>query len=1173
MQKFLVVGCGGSGGEVLARMMDQLQSQLGAVGIDRLPAGWQFVHIDVPVGPDTAIGGIGNVRDQGGRYIGTAPPSGKYPVLDKAVSTKLQQDDALGDFVTWAPRNPESIHTPISRGAGQMRAVGRVITLNNTAAVRDGLTAAVQALSTTEANASLDEVAAKLPGAGDFDPAFRPLVLVVSSMAGGAGASMALDVCRILSRINGVNASDTGVFMVNPDIFPAHLAGVNPNALAIFGEIISAQAGPAGEHDSRILAALGQGTSSSTEAPFARVFPVSRFQGTNDSAFGDGTQQAVYRGLARGLAALMSSGPASASYSAYDLTNRDTQPPSRLHIGWGTDPNKPVTWGAFGYGSLSMGRDRYRHYAAQRLARTAVDKLLSGHVQKHSQTGSMQQLHWLVDSQWENLLQRMKLPIGVDRNARVTAEWFTSVAAPRDWSATVVRDILSANFVDQVPQAAGQTGAGWLQTVGNFLAGKRGQLAQHAESAAYQWAFAWSKNLEQTVNETIAESVAQFGLPYAREVIQRLRSYLSDHVDRALEQLAAAGNEDLGRIPDQLGQEVAATKGTIVAGQSVQDRLVDHTRGLLTRHLLSRSSGFAAQVLTAFASDVLGPLERAVDSAASALETEQRKPVSRVGLANVATDVYAAWPSDDDTAVPERFATAENEVLLTPSADFDRLYRSHLPQSLPGTGSQPPLFDQAVEVGAAHVVSGLWQVGEGESAPGGLLSRSSEWNPAIFTWDPRTGNSLTPTLPNYALTASPADLRRRALDFVSRRNEAFDRFCSLSLAGYILGNDHAEPHELAARKSDVVAKFKQALKRALPLSSVEPDVVTTIHGTQVRYRYKFSAVPFGDDGDLVDELKQALHADPDNDPESVDILARALVDGQNAAGITHLDIFGSYENFSPLAYGGVLRPVAKQWNTLSHDGQREEFWSHRRARPLPASLPMSTPERRALIAGWYVAQLTGRLRIPERRNLGAPVQVFDTETGRWVGFPHPLLTPPGRFIGSTFDWLPAVLESVLLAMAHAHEEPVLESLSPYRVLRSIYDATEQGPKRGLDPLAAEDILADWLRTGQTASGDASRAAADELDGRYDNAVEFLTKVGDFAAGRVPDTVPGGRAPRGSVVPSRAAGESTPLFDDLAPDIVAVTSGLVGTLGAAKELALDTDQDRVAVGPDAGLGNF
>ena len=36
MRRFLVVGCGGSGGATLAYLMDQLRSELHAAGVDKL---------------------------------------------------------------------------------------------------------------------------------------------------------------------------------------------------------------------------------------------------------------------------------------------------------------------------------------------------------------------------------------------------------------------------------------------------------------------------------------------------------------------------------------------------------------------------------------------------------------------------------------------------------------------------------------------------------------------------------------------------------------------------------------------------------------------------------------------------------------------------------------------------------------------------------------------------------------------------------------------------------------------------------------------------------------------------------------------------------------------------------------------------------------------------------
>jgi Tubulin like len=66
MRRFLIVGCGGSGGATLSYMMDQLRSELHSAGVDKLIAGWQFVHIDVPSAADPGPDGLANVPAQGG---------------------------------------------------------------------------------------------------------------------------------------------------------------------------------------------------------------------------------------------------------------------------------------------------------------------------------------------------------------------------------------------------------------------------------------------------------------------------------------------------------------------------------------------------------------------------------------------------------------------------------------------------------------------------------------------------------------------------------------------------------------------------------------------------------------------------------------------------------------------------------------------------------------------------------------------------------------------------------------------------------------------------------------------------------------------------------------------------------------------------------------------------
>ncbi|WP_231997756.1 MULTISPECIES: tubulin-like doman-containing protein, partial [unclassified Mycobacterium] len=490
MRRFLVVGCGGSGGATLSLMMDQLRSELHTAGIEKLLAGWQFVHIDVPSAAESGPEGLANVPAQGGSYVGCGPQGSSYAVLDGALSQRLAAESALDTIATWAPRNPQEVSIPISAGAGQYRAIGRMITLSKAAEIHARLQAAWDTLFRVETVSEMSTV--DVPGMGRFDPNEPPLVLVVSSMAGGAGASMALDVCRLLTLVTGLDPRLMGVFMVTPDIFDSlpqsAIIGVRANALAMLGEIVASQSGAAREHDVRILRALGHHHGEGEPIPFARVFPVGRYIGADRTLFGDGSQYAVYRGLARGLAGLMMSGRASDQFVAYDLGNTASPVGDRDLLGWGISSWDVLPWGTYGFSSLSMGRDRYAEYAAQRLARSCVDKLLDGHMQKGNPASSTEQLDSLLSSQWASLCGELGLPPSAgDEQTRVSqlGRWIGTEAFTADAVAATVNGLIDRQLRNHLPNPEGVAAEQWVPIMRQAVQNRRAELIRACADAAY----------------------------------------------------------------------------------------------------------------------------------------------------------------------------------------------------------------------------------------------------------------------------------------------------------------------------------------------------------------------------------------------------------------------------------------------------------------------------------------------------------------------------------------------------------------------------------------------------------------------------------------------------------------------------------------------------------------
>ncbi|MGW6694918.1 tubulin-like doman-containing protein [Rhodococcus sp. NPDC054953] len=1174
MRRFLVVGCGGSGAVTLSYMMDQLRSDLAAVGVDRIPSGWQFVSIDVPTAPESGPDGLDNVRDQGGYYFGSGPQGDSYAVLDNALTNQLIARNRLDAIATWAPRTPSDVTVPIGSGAGQYRALGRMITLSKAGGIREILQRAWEQLSTVETATEMS--ALNIPGGGSFEPGESPIVLVVSSMAGGAGASMALDVCRLLTLIPGLDPRLMGVFMVAPDIFDglgrSATTGVRANALAMLGEIVASQLGSAREHDVEILRALGQQHGAGENVPFARVFPVGRRVGVEGAPFGDGSTTAVYRGLARGLAGLMMSGTATRQFVQYDLTNGAGLPGQRENIGWGGQWDN-LPWGTFGFSSLSMGRDRYAEYAAQRLARSAVDRLLDGHRDPGSPVSDDDQIAGILDSQWNTLLGEMGLPVvhADPRSAQAgVGQWLTQQVLPQGDATRMAGQIVENELRGYLPSGSGVNANQWVPEVRRALDQRRQVLRTSAEQHAVAHAYQWHRGVGERIEATVAKALAQLGLPYATALVKRLAAYLNDVVRPTAEDLAVQqAPSDIVALSDET-QQALPGQGFITSDAVFIDQVLTDARGGVHRQLFASLSGKAAEVAVALVPELLHPLRDALDDQQTGLRRARSKPASDVGLARLATDQYGAWPADAADRVPNRFAEANNEVMLTPSGDFIAQYRSDLPVAVSGGGLGTVPFGDAVKQAVAAVVTGLWSTIDGSTAPGAsrpVVERTAAWRSRAFPADPGTGEALIPSAARYDVHVAPSDLLGRARKYVARTGESFDRFCRVSLREYI--EDETVPeYAREERRERLRARFTEALSLARPLASVSRPALEALHpGQQVEYRYKFSAVPFLN-LPVSEDLAMVLQKNPMIDRDTEAEFVRLLSDEDK---LTRVDIFGSYPNYSPLAYDSVLTPAAKQWSD-STPTQQNSFWQWRRSRPLAASLPMHDDERRALTAGWFLGLVVGRLRLPAEP-YDEPVRVWDSRTAGWVDFPHPMLTPPAAFVGPN-DWLPAVLESVLLAMSRSHEPPVMSSMLPYRVLRGIYDDTAEKPASGIQPLSAKALVTEWLRTGDTGTGWNSQVSGTgpdaSIDARAKGAIEWLSKPRDITGEHY--MAPGhDGAPGGGVFSSvtvREQASRTPMFRDVAPDVYWATGELIRLIEQCTPLAENPQQATVtgATGP-------
>lgn len=1139
LERCLIIGCGGSGAKTLAYMMDHLRSILPPEFGDELPAGWQFVTVDVPVSEESGPEGIPNVSAyRNGSYVGLGPSVGMYRELDSLVSNgplnagKPGAD--LGGIASWAPKDPQNLNILLSEGAGQLRAVGRMVTLSSLGKLRQGLESARKAMLTGDND--LYRLADLLGGKFKAD-APAPLVLVVSSMAGGAGASMTVDVCRVLTNLPRIDPNKVALFLATPDTFTgldeSDRRGVFGNALAMIGEMVSAQAGRAGD-DVRLMRDFKVEVKDSFSV--GRVFPVGRTRGLNQAEIGRWPTD-VYRALGRGLGALLSSPKALEPFVTYDMTNPAPTPGGRFEsFGWGL-PQRELEWYSFGYSSLSMGRERYQEYAAQRLARRSIDHLLDGYMTgvPLSVTGDMRLSDLANRAQGE-----IETRIGLKNEHQNYGEWLSLVGWPGEQLGGVAKALVDETQ-RALPDPQGQQASGWLGAIRAQLAERRQMLQERINAQVELRLWEYQRFVTDATIAVVADAVAAFGLPYAAEVLSRVDSAVAILMETA----KAEGEKQHALMPavatldDKVASLAASIKGIVANGtalvQEVREGLQRNTRAHLRVSFTSHLVGLLADFRTGFLQRLRDEIEEQRRLlAGSRQETGQTAP----GVARVDSPFYEHWPRGDEP-VPARFGQAANEVLVTEPDQYLAQYDQDISRAV--SPDQVMSVQTAQEEAARLIVTGEWDTGDGSPAPGGLIVELDRWVPKMFLKNPETRENLHPRPLTVRLCVSGEEILARARQFVARRTYSFDQFCSASLRSYIVD---APASQQASRRSELVAKFRTVLENAKPLCAIDPSVVQEIYGVDVEFRYKFSDIPFAGDP-LEKSLENHLVSSSDIKYHAGDWQPDNPLSTSNAFRI---DVFGSYSHYAPIVYASLINPIRADY--LNRD---KNFWTLRRARPLSAALAVSEGERRALIGGWFVGQITGRLSASGVGTAQPAVSITPawrhndrtTAGERPVDFPRLLTVPPE---GQGLDLLACVLEAHLAAVTGV-AGGVDRALAPYVALRELF---QRGPYDHPQDSSAE-LLREVLRGRAPIpnsrvyelSDPVGSEAKPGFDGRKGAVVRFLEQRQVwYRSLELPIT-------------TRSVASAAPLSVDIANEAVSVLSDLIESVKSLQESSVPT----------------
>lgn len=1044
MYKVLMVGCGGSGQKTVAFMMDQIKADLALHGIEEIPAVWQFVSIDTPIREeDLDHYGIPRVSEQGGRYYAVGVQGGSYRTVDQALVSDLsKKPHGLRNLATVMPDRDTDISVSVGIGAGQMRGLGRLLTVRRLSDIHGVLEQAVRLTNSSKALQEAEQACAAIPELGAAPTQdVNPLVFVCSSMAGGSGASMALDVARILASIPGIDPDQCSLLLYTAEVFKkieGPKGGLAGNTLAFFGEAIASQVqigssdsmhpgGAAAARDIALYETLGLHIGG--RRPFKTVIPIGARSYDGVAV----NPEVVYRSIGRALARYVDTN-ALTGYVSYVLGN-----PSFADFLWGV-PGPQYGWNSLGYASLSMGRDRYLEYAAQRLSRRAMDRSYEGHEEPGvPDTQRLEQL-WQMrkDQELRDLgLEAANLNESADQLYR---DWALKQFDAEAFFAEIRRQ-LDSQVIPQIPQMGdGVSYDMWFASVQNALSLRR----ENVENALFDWALAqasqWVARLGERLTQVVTRAIADYSVPYALHVVGSLRG--SGELSTLVSKLQQHGATYMGNpmmIPQEFGGMVTGRGGLSAQGMAAQqEKIMNAIAVNLHWTVGARIAGLCGALLKDYVGRVVVPMENALKDAMKLMKRDRGTEVVASGVARVQSSIYQTWPfepaqtDEGHESVPPRFGVADNEITLMRVEEYIPRFEGHVKKMM-AYENENYSFAEAYQKAVQQVTTGDWPDTGGEKAPRNLVVVKQAWVPAALT-----GGLTEPRAASFEVLLCAQNVLDRARQYVQRRGEAFERFASQSLREYL--NDEAVPtSQLQEREGRVAQAMTKAINMAQPYSArINQEMFAKVHSDEnPGLLMNFSEIPLSDNV-RTKVREHLLNLSTLNSSQVI-----ASFDGKCVASdVTKIDIFSSAPTSVPICYTDILEDVRRAWQSMKSDpNKRRDFWFMRRSRPLDAVLPVGHEEYEALIRGWFLALVAGGLQIPDvYQEDVVPVKIWDFTSAEpgWVDFPHPLLTSPDRFKSSEF--LPAVLESMLLCYVEAAHTGDDSPFHPYRVLRAYADS-------------------------------------------------------------------------------------------------------------------------------------
>ena len=1076
LRPFLLVGVGGSGGKTLRVVRDNLAWALHEAGWpaeEGFPKAWQFLQIDVasaPDGDDPDLPPQLPPRD----FLGMVNAGLTYTAMDTALTHSVQPEHRLDSLGGWCP-DPNKVQVAITRGAGQYRALGRVVSLTRLDEIKKRVDRAVDAITDVDVTRQLGLLTTLL-GKGQPRPeSAEPVTLVVASIAGGSGAGAVLDVCDVLRAAGKTWLDESVGILFAPDVFDeipeAARRGVRPNALATLSELVSGswsfegRDGGITDSSARLYQARGVETTSITR--LGPRYPV--LVGARNADVSYGSQNEIYRGIGSAMSEWVTSVHLQDAMSAYFSGNRQATAVALMDRLGLKQRHHETPFSALGFARMSLGRDLFARYSSQYLARAATRRITGVHLDSRPADDRRTDEELVADKAsqaWPAFLGNSRLDErGVEANNVLDA------LRPKDTKQvgrTWIEESLIAIKAGEIP-ADGLPVDVWQDRIEKRRKEQGPQLRELLRSSRLAEARRWVAEIQESLPGHALDALATHGGPVTLKLLDMLSQELETVVRELPEergQLQQKASRAASDIRVVLGGD---GRGRIPASSNQINAAVGRAAGSVGFEAEADLVALVEELLRDLRTGLLAPLARALRDGLEVLENDSRRQ------AGVPSKIEF-WPYGD--TIPARLRPAKNEFLLDELDQFPATMRRLVCRD---TGKSA-ILDAETAVLREVIIDADGRKRDTSRPYAGVDLRRS--------WVPQVADLLetmaAPAPATFILNIGADSLLQRAEDWIKSDQRQFGRYLAQSLSQH-LTDPEASPAQAAARTQRFAGQLKAAIGRAKPLVNIDRELLSLVHDkAEAETTLVIDQIPLPAGSEAAEAARQVLSTSKASIADDQDRFT-------DSAG-TSVSVFGMLtEPYEPVVFTSMMKPIVDEWAEVRlSDDARQSFWTWRRARTLPEFIPTAPAVRRAMIRGWFSALVLGQVSgLPDASSgIGIWGPAGNGGKGSVLAFPHPLL----RAVGSVPETIAALLESLPVALLDVFSTRSLKPLGPYHRIRDLGAAGDQQGFESYETLNRE--LADWVTHGGTRPGapvpdDRIGSASDPADVRSSKLVARL----------------------------------------------------------------------------------